>query len=172
MIESNANHGPRMSKLIRNLREHAFVATVSAAVLVAYSIMFRKYFPNSYNILGHDYMQQLPNLLAGYYWFHNNGVFSIPWFNPAQCGGVPFYADPGHGFYSLPQFLVLVFNPVLAINITFFVFALAGYFGFYFLLKRKFRINQPFALLGATLFLFNGFYAHRMMIGHPFHAFM
>src|SRR5438309_5635960 len=82
MIESNANHGPRMSKLIRNLREHAFVATVSAAVLVAYSIMFRKYFPNSYNILGHDYMQQLPNLLAGYYWFHNNGVFSIPWFNP------------------------------------------------------------------------------------------
>jgi hypothetical protein len=68
--------------------------------------------------------------------------------------------------------LVLVFNPVLAIKITFFVFALAGYFGFYFLLKRKFRINQPFALLGATLFLFNGFYAHRMIIGHPFHAFM
>ena len=68
--------------------------------------------------------------------------------------------------------MVLVFNPVLAIKITFFFFALAGYFGFYFLLKRKFRINQPFALLGATLFLFNGFYAHRMMIGHPFHAFM
>lgn len=117
-------------------------------------------------------MQQLPNLLAGYYWFQNNGLLSIPWFNPAQCGGVPFYADAGHGFYSLPQLLVLVFNPVLAIRITFFVFALAGYFGFYFLVKRKFRINQPFALLGATLFLFNGFYTHRMMIGHPFHAFM
>src|SRR5436853_2933021 len=161
-----------MSRLSTSLRGNALFLIVSATVLVAYYILFGSYFPNANGRLGHDYMQQLPNLLAGYYWFQNNGLLSIPWFNPAQCGGVPFYADAGHGFYSLPQFLVLVFNPVLAIKITFFFFALAGYFGFYFLLKRRFRIKQSFALLGATLFLFNGFYAHRMMIGHPFHAFM
>jgi hypothetical protein len=161
-----------MLKLIKGFREQSISLIVSAAVFVAYFLVFRSYFPNAKGALGHDYMQQLPNLLTGYYWYQNNGFFSIPWFSPSQCGGVPFYPDAGYGFFSLPQLLVLFFTPTLAIKITFFAFAFAGYTGFFLLLKRKFRVNQHFAVLGSTLFLFNGFYAHRMIIGHPFHAYM
>ncbi len=123
--------------LMKKLRENAFTIISSAVVLLAYGVIFGSYFPNAAGGLGHDYKQQLPNLLAGYYWFQQNGFFSIPWFNPAQCGGVPFYADPGHGLYAIPQFLVLFFNPVIAVKITFFLFALAGYTGFYILLRRN-----------------------------------
>lgn len=161
-----------MRALIKKFREHAFFIITSAIVIAAYFVIFGAYFPNANGGLGHDYEQQLPNLLTGYYWFQNNGLFSIPWFSPAQCGGVPFYADPGHGLYALPQLIVPFFNPVLAVKLTFFIFALAGYFGFYFLLKRRFNADARLAVLGATLFLFNGFYAYRMIIGHPFHAFM
>lgn len=122
--------------------------------------------------LGVDYQQQFPNLLAGYYWFSTNGIFATPWFTPAECGGLPFFADPGHGLYSLPTLLVFVFDPVVAIKITFVVFALAGYFGFYLLLENIFEVTPPLALLGALLFALNGFYTAHMIIGHPFHAFM
>ena len=161
-----------MRRLTKLLQEKLFFLVTAMSVFAAYYILFSGYFPNAAGGLGHDYMQQFPNLLAGYYWFQQNGIFSVPWFNPAQCGGVPFYPDAGHGLYSLPQFLVLLVNPLTAIKLTFLIFALAGFVGFYLLLRRKFEVNQYYALLGATLFLFNGFYVHRMIIGHPFHAFM
>lgn len=161
-----------MHKLIKKINENIFFISISGVILLFYYFVFKKYFPNVNGGIGNDYSYQLPNLLTGYYWFKNNGFFSIPWFSPAQCGGVPFYADPGFGLYSLPQFLTLFFNPLLAIKITFLFFAALGYFGFYFLLRRKFHIGQAFSVLGATIFLFNGFYAYRMIVGHPFHAFM
>src|SRR3989344_2783735 len=161
-----------MQKLSTAIRNNIWVITASVGILFCYYLVFGQYFPNAQGGYGHDYEQQLPNLLVGYFWFVQNGVFSIPWFSPAQCSGVPFYADPGHGLWALPQFLTLFVAPTLSITITFFVFALLGYIGFYRLLYARFGTQKSYAVLGATLFLFNGFYAYRMIIGHPFHAYM
>ena len=69
----------------------------------------------------------LPNLLAGFFWHVQNGWFSVPWFNPAQCGGIPVQADPQGAFFSLPQVLTFVVPPVRALQTSFFAYAAAGY---------------------------------------------
>jgi hypothetical protein len=147
------------------------ILIVSIFIFGIFLYAYLGFFGSTQETIGDDYQQQLPNLLAGYYWYSDNSIFSIPWFSPAQCGGVPFYADPGHGLISLPTLLTAFVHPLSAIKITFILFALAGFVGFYFLLL-KFKVSKVLALAGATLFLFNGFYIYRMVIGHPFHAFM
>lgn len=152
-------------------QKNIWLVGASVCILAIYFYLYAGFFSGSRAPIGDDYQQQLPNLLAGYFSFSTNGIFSIPWFNPAQCGGIPFYADPGHGLYSIPTLLTALVNPLFAIKLTFLLFAILGYVGFYLLL-RKFDISIPLAIAGATLFLFNGFYTTRMIVGHPFHAFM
>lgn len=63
--------------------------------------------------------------------------------------------------------------PLLAVQITFLVFAASGVLGFYSLLRDALMISTPASVFGATLYLFNGFYGHRAIVGHfTFHVFM
>jgi hypothetical protein len=69
--------------------------------------------------------------------------------------------------------LTLVFDPLASVLGTFWVFAWLGYAGCYLLLRKSFGTSRPAALLGAVVFMFNGFFAYRMVAGHlTFHAFM
>lgn len=114
----------------------------------------------------------MPLLLAGKYWLAQNGILLAPTFTPAFCGGVPLLANPQSIFYSLPQALASFVGPIDAFMITTVIAAFVGSGGTYVLLRRDFRASTPAALLGAVLFLFNGFLVHRMMIGHvTFHTF-
>jgi hypothetical protein len=123
--------------------------------------------------MGHDYALFLPKLLDGYFWFSTNGLFAIPWFTPSFCGGIPLFPDPQSIYYSVPQFLSFVFDPVTSVHMTIMLFAVLGFWGFYILLQRVFQTGAWLALLGGGLFLFNGFYIHRMLIGHlTYHPFM
>ncbi|MBF0108947.1 MAG: hypothetical protein HQL76_07220 [Magnetococcales bacterium] len=127
-------------------------------------------FPNG--DLGHDYSLFIPNLVVGMIKFKVNGLLSLPWFSPAQCGGFPFFPDANAPYFSLPQLLTLVFDPVIAIQITFIVFGALGFMGGYLLLRDGFGCSQGASLLGAFIFALNGFYAHRFVNGHlAFHAF-
>jgi hypothetical protein len=122
---------------------------------------------------GHDYALHFPNLLAGYFHFLSNGPFSVPWFSPAQCGGIPFLADLNVAYYSLPQWLAFAVGPVAALQATFVGFAGLGAAGFYLLARRRFDLSPWASLTAAVLFLFNGFFAYRMAAGHlTFHPFM
>jgi hypothetical protein len=142
-------------------------------LFIYYYYLFGRFFPNGQGCLGHDYGYQLPLLLNGYYWFFNNGIFSVPWFSPSFCGGVPLLANPASIYYSIPQFLAFIVDPLTSVKITFFLFAGLGYCGFYGLLTRIYKVNPWAAVTGSTLFLFNGFYSHHMITGHlEFHSFM
>lgn len=142
-------------------------------LLAIYYFIFESFFPNEQGKLGHDYLQFLPKLLDGVYWFRSNGIFSVPWFTPSFGGGIPNLPNPQSIYYSIPQFLSFFLNPLLSIKITFFLFGVIGFYGFYFLLKKIFSFSTIVSILGATLFLFNGFYSHRMLIGHiTFHSYM
>jgi hypothetical protein len=123
--------------------------------------------------MGHDYALFLPKLLDGYLWFSTNGIFAIPWFTPSFCGGIPLFPDPQSLYYSIPQFLSFFINPITSVYITVILFAVSGFLGFYLLLRRVFTTGPWLALFGGGLFLFNGFYIHRMIIGHlTYHPFM
>src|SRR5262249_34906318 len=91
----------------------------------------------------------------------------------ATCGGFPYFSDPNVAYHSVPQFLVLFTEPVRAVQTTFLTFAFIGYCGFYVLARRAFGISRAASVLVAVVFMFNGLYAYRMLIGHlTFHAFM
>lgn len=141
--------------------------------ITAYHYQFSSYFPNKNSSLGHDYSYFLPYLLNGYFWFKENGIFEVPWFTPAFCGGVPFFPNPQSMYYSVPQLLTVFFDPLAAVYFTLIIFAAVGYVGFYHLLKDIYRMDVWIASLGATMFMFNGFFAYRMVIGHlTYHSFM
>ena len=123
--------------------------------------------------LGHDYAYFLPQLLDGYFWYHNNGLLSPQWFTPSICGGVPALPNPQNTFYSVPQWLTFITDPLRAVYFSILIFAAIGFTGFYLLLRHAFRTSMVTALVGAMLFFFNSFYASRMLIGHlTYHAFM
>ena len=148
-------------------------AVALAACFVAYLWRFLPAVPGSGPTFADDYGLHLPNLLAGYFHFLANGPFSVPWFSPAECGGVPFLADLNVAYYSLPQVLTFFVDPANAVSATFVVFAALGLMGFHVLLRSRFSASPWAAATGAVLFLFNGFFTARMVVGHlTFHPFM
>ena len=138
-----------------------------------YCALLLPYLPNESGRWGHDYAYFLPGLLDGFYWFDRNGPFAIPWFTPAFCGGLPKFPNPQALYFSAPQWLSFAMAPTTAVRITLVLFAGLGWFGAERLLRRRFAVSPPLAALGATLFLTNGVFAARMLVGHlTFHGFM
>ena len=153
---------------------HLKIATLSGvASMAAFHLLMRNFFPGTFGRMGHDYSYFLPRLLDGYFWWRQNGIFSIPWFTPSFLGGAPYFPNPQSLYHSIPQALALVMDPVSAVYVTVLLFAAAGFAGFYALLAGPFRISAAVCVLGAFIFLFNGFYIARMIVGHfSFHSFM
>ena len=158
----------------RNIEPNKYVVAFLGWLAIAiHFLIFIRFFPNAHGKLGHDYSYNFPLLLDGYYWYLHNGFWSVPWFTPSFCGGMPLIANPATFYFSVPQFLTFFINPLAAVHTTFFVFACLGFWGMYLLLRSIFRTSGWSALLGGTLFLFNGFYAYRFIVGHmEFHGFM
>jgi hypothetical protein len=134
-------------------------------IFVVHQIIFLKFFPNSQGLLGHDYESFLPHFIFGKIWFKNN-LLTIPWFTPSFCCGTPFYADPQTMFYSIQQIFFILFEPIFALKLMFIYFSLIAYLGMFFLLKRSFNFSDYASLLGATIFIFNGFFVYRAIVGH------
>lgn len=141
------------------------------ALLGAFHAVYGGFFPNDSGRVGHDFAFFLPAYLDGYVWFAKNGALAVPWFTPSFCGGVPVFADPQSGYYSMPQWLTFVVDPVLASYVTLLVFATIGYFGMYRLCRRVFDVPPALSILAAGLYFLNGFLPHRLIVGEPsFHA--
>jgi hypothetical protein len=152
-------------------RETTFVALTGFALVAVHWHLWGRFLPTPTGRMGHDYTYYLPLLLNGLYWFQANGPFAIPWFTPAFCGGLPMYPNPESIYYSLPQLLTLFVDPVTAIQGTFILFAIIGFVGAYLLSRRSFALAPPASLFVAAVWLFNGAYGARMVIGHmPWHS--
>ncbi len=153
-----------MKKTVRRCR--VVVLLSSGLLLVVHAAVFLRFFPNARQGLGHDFGYFFPALLDGYFWFKSNGIGEVPWFSPAACGGVPVLPNPLRGYYTVSQFWAFLFDPLDAVRLTLVFFAGVGLWGAYRLLRRSFGLSEETALYGAGVFLFNGFFAHRMLIGH------
>ena len=147
-------------------------AIIVLAAFCAYLVLFLPSFPVGGAGWGGDYSQHLPNLLAGHYWFLKNGPLAVPWFNPGQCGGLPYLGDLNVAYYSLPQWATFAIGPIGAVRLTFLAFAALGASGFFLLMRARFGSSDAAAASAAVLFLFSGFFAARMIAGHlTFHPF-
>ena len=166
----------RMTKLFsyNGLIENDRPVVLLGWLLIAlHYCLFSQFFPNAQGKLGHDYAYNLPMLLDGFYWFQNNGLRALPWFTPSFCGGMPLLANPATFYLSATQFFTFLVGPLAGVKLTLLLFGALGYWGFYHLLRNIYRVKPWPALLGGALFLFNGFYAYRFIVGHlEFHAFM
>ena len=141
------------------------------ALLGAFHLLYGGFFPNDAGRVGHDFAFFLPAYLDGYVWFAKNGVFAVPWFTPSFCAGVPLFADPQSGYYSIPQWLTFAIDPVVASYLTLLLFATVGYFGMYRLCRGVFELPPALSILAAGLYFLNGFLPHRLIVGEPsFHA--
>ncbi len=168
--ESSAD--ARVGRVQQGNVRRAATLLAGSLLLAIYLAVYLRYFPNANGDLGQDYWLHFPNLLAGYYWYLENGVWAVPWFTPAQCGGFPYFPDPNVAYYSVPQFLVFLMPPLAALRLTFALFAGFGLASAYGLMRSSFGASRSAALLVGGLFLFNGFYTYRMIAGHlTFHAF-
>ncbi len=164
---------PRHPLSFGERRETLLAGLVGALLVGLHYAIFVRFLPGARAAVGHDYALYMPNLLAGHFFAIRNGLQAVPWFTPALCGGIPFYANPNNLYVSLPQLLVLFTDFATAFRATFVTFAAVGFWGTYLLLRRVFALRMSAALLGAVIFLFNGFYSHRFIIGHiAFHSFM
>ncbi len=94
-----------------------------------YLTIFIRFFPNKYGGIGHDYAYWFPRMTAGGYWYMQNGLLSVPWFPPALNGGNLLYADPECIYFSVPQFLAFIVDPLTSITITFVIFSIIGMCG-------------------------------------------
>ena len=150
-----------MHKLIEN----KFFVFLFLFIFIVHQYIFQNFFPNSKDLLGHDYEYFIPSFVFGKIWFSNN-FFSVPWFTPSFCCGIPFYADPQSMYYSIPQIIFLVFDPILSVKIIFFILSLISYVGMFLLIRGNFKYNGYVSLLCASLFLFNGFFVYRAIAGH------
>ena len=151
-------------RMLLKFKKNFFFIIFFISILVFHQTVFQQFFPNSKGMLGHDYSQYIPNLIFGKIWFYKN-FLSIPWFTPSFCCGIPFYADPNTAYYSIPQLIFLIFDPILSLKITFFIMSSISYFGMYLLLRKNFKFDKYVALLCASLFLFNGFFVYKTIAG-------
>ena len=160
-------------KKIPYAKDSLLVLTVGTTLFLAYLIIFFRFLPNKYGLMGHDYSLVFPSLLDNSIWFSKNGLFEIPWFTPSFCGGFLNFTHPQGAAYSLPVLFTIFMDPLSSILFTFLLFAIFGFLSFYLMLRSGFHLSKPSALFGAGLFLFNGFYSHRMLVGHfGFYPFM
>ncbi|MBL8860025.1 MAG: hypothetical protein JNL28_16065 [Planctomycetes bacterium] len=153
---------------MKRLPESLIVALALVLVVGLHALVYGRYLPCADGSIGHDYAYYFPDLLSGAYWFQQNGAFSIPWFTPAFGGGLPFYAHPSCGYITFPQVAAIAAGPIFAVRATLVVFAALGFLGTYLCLRKTFALSLAAALLGATIFAWNGFFTARMLSGHLF----
>jgi len=123
-------------------------------------------------LIAEDYKFSIPNLVFGKIWYFKNSIMDVPNFAPHLCGGVPFFAEPQSMFYSFVQIIFIFFNLPTSIRLTYFIFSVAAYLGTFFLLKTSFKFNKFSSLIGSTIFLFNGFFINRALVGHLAHSYL
>jgi hypothetical protein len=168
---TNLSHSPSSAGFSR-LCSRGGPALTAIILLGAFAAIYLRFLPDRDGRIGNDYSTFFPDMLTGYFWFLNNGAFVVPWFSPSQCAGLPFFPDPSGMFYSIPQFLVLLISPLRAVQLTVLLFALVGFAGMYGLARLSFRTSATAAVVAGALFMFNGYFATRMLVGHfSFHAF-
>ncbi|HSW74483.1 MAG TPA: hypothetical protein VLG16_01290 [Candidatus Saccharimonadales bacterium] len=90
----------------------------------------------------------------------------FPWWDPWIAGGVPLFGNVQFGLVSVPTPFVLLFGTAFGIKLGMFVYGIIGFFGARRLFYRYFGTSPARAIALAYVFVFCGFFAARVRMGH------
>jgi hypothetical protein len=123
------------------------------------------YCNRTYPMIGMDYRLFMPYMTDTYLFQRINGL-AIQWYTPSFAGGRPVFSNPQDLQFSLPQFLMWVFNPWVSILASMLVFVSIGFVATYYFLKKLMGLGSFASILGAVFFVGNGFYFNHAAVGH------
>lgn len=86
----------------------------------------------------------------------------FPWFNPWISGGVPLYANPQMGFFSIQMLLVFIFGAPIGLKLTIVLFTFLGYASMNLLLRRYFKVSAGISVLLSLLWVFSSFFVDHL----------
>jgi putative Mn2+ efflux pump MntP len=89
----------------------------------------------------------------------------FPWWNPWQAGGVPLYANPQFGLFSIQLPLVIVFGTLPGLRLGVVLYFLVGFWGMMTLLKQL-KTPRLRGLLLSYVWVFSGYTIWHMLVGH------
>jgi len=135
---------------------------VNIAVVGAFLIW---YCNRTYPMIGMDNRLFMPYMLDSYLFQKINGLV-IQWYTPSFAGGRPVFPNPQDLQFSLPQFLMWIANPWIAILASMLVYVSIGFVASYYFLKKLVGLGSFASILGAVFFIANGFYFNHMAVGH------
>ncbi len=133
--------------------------------IVAIGAFIVWYCNRTYPMIGHDYRLFMPYMIDSYLHQKINGL-TIQWYTPSFAGGRPVYSNPQDFQFSLPQLLMWLVNPWIAILVSLLVFTIIGFIATYYFLKRLLGLGALASILGAVFFIANGFYFEHAAVGH------
>lgn len=107
---------------MKHIFDRKYAILLSCLIIISFYLIFVRFFPNNNGRLGSDFSIGFPNLLDGVFWYHNNGLFKAPWFTPSWGGGLPKFPNPQSMYYSVPQFLCFITNPLISVKLTLLLF--------------------------------------------------
>lgn len=90
----------------------------------------------------------------------------FPWWNPWVAGGIPLFADPQFGLFSIHTALTFVFGTVIGWKVAIIAYILMGLFGFRKLFIDVFKTPQFTALLLSLTWALSWLWAARGVGGH------
>ena len=135
-------------------------------IFIIHQLIFQNYLIFDNNYIAEDYKSYIPWMIFGKISYLKNGLIHVPHFIPSMCGGIPYHADPSSFYFSFMQILFLNFSIPTALKSTFLIFSLFGYLGVFVLCKKCFKFNTFTSIIAATIFIFNGFFTNRALVGH------
>lgn len=89
----------------------------------------------------------------------------FPWFNPWVAGGVPLFANPQFGLFSVQSITVLLFGTLHGLRLAVVVYVLLGFWGMYVLL-RYINCNPSRSILLGYVFALGGYGIYHLTGGH------
>ncbi len=95
----------------------------------------------------------------------------FPLWNPWMSGGLPLFANPQFGLFSLQSLLVLPLGAVYGLKLSYVIYAVAGFWGMYILCRRMFASSRLRALLISYIWIFSGFFAGHNISHYTFALF-
>ncbi|MBF0363224.1 MAG: hypothetical protein HQK49_19535 [Oligoflexia bacterium] len=142
-----------------------FFFFTAITIILIFVLIFSDFFPNENKLFGHDY-SILSYFLNYAIWIKQNGWFSLQWFSPSFCAGIPGFADPQNEFYSLQNVFLYYFGPVNGVFALSIFSLTVSLISSCLLLNKVCNVSLWTSLLGANLFVFNSFFISRLIVGH------
>jgi hypothetical protein len=83
----------------------------------------------------------------------------FPSWNPWMVGGLPLYANPQFGLFSIQSVLVLIFGTLYGLKLAYVMYALSGFWGMYLLGRQAVKASRLRACLIGFIWIACGFFA-------------